>query len=39
VLRGARYYACRKTEIWDDAADVVDLLSRGGGLLAQKTYG
>lgn len=39
VRRGSRYYACRKTEIWDDAGDTVDLLSRGGGLLAQKTYG
>ena len=39
VLRRSRYYACRKTEIWDDAGHVVDLLSRGGGLLAQKTYG
>ena len=39
VRRGARYYACRKAEVWDDAADVVELLGRGGGLLAQKTYG
>lgn len=38
VRRGARYYACRKAEVWDDAADVVELLGRGGGLLAQKTY-
>ena len=39
VRRGARYYACRKAEVWDDAADVVELLGRGGGLLARKTYG
>lgn len=39
VRRGSRYYACRKTEVWDDAGDVVELLGRGGGLLTQKTYG
>ena len=39
VRRGSRYYACRKTEVWDDAGDVVELLGRGGGLLARKTYG
>ena len=37
--RGSRYYACRKTEVWDDTGDVVELLGRGGGLLAQKKYG
>ncbi len=36
--RGSRYYACRKNEVWDDAGDVVELLGRGGGLLAKKTY-
>lgn len=39
VRRGSRYYACRKTEVWDDGGDVVELLGRGGGLLTQKTYG
>lgn len=38
VQRGTSYYACRKTEIWDDAGDVVELLGVGGGLLAEKTY-
>ena len=39
VRRGGRYYACRTTEIWDDAGDTVELLSRGGGLIARRTYG
>lgn len=39
VRRGTRYYACRKNEVWDDAGDVVELLGRGGGLIARKTYG
>ena len=39
VRRGSRYYACRQAEVWDDAGDVVELLGRGGGLLAQKRYG
>ncbi len=38
VRRGSRYYACRSNEVWDDAGDTVELLGRGGGLLAQKTY-
>jgi hypothetical protein len=38
VRRGTRYYACRKTEVWDDTGDTVELLGRGGGLLATKTY-
>ena len=38
VRRGSRYYGCRKNEIWDDAGDTVELLGRGGGLIAQKTY-
>lgn len=38
VQRSTRYYACRKTEVWDDAGDIVELLGVGGGLLAQKTY-
>jgi Lamin Tail Domain len=38
VRRGTRYYACRKTQFWDDAGDVVELLAPGGGLLSQKRY-
>jgi hypothetical protein len=38
VRRGSRYYACRSKQIWDDAGDTVELLGRGGGLLAAKTY-
>ena len=38
VRRGTRYYACRKTQFWDDAGDLVELLAPGGGLLSQKRY-
>jgi hypothetical protein len=38
VRRGTGYYSCRQNEIWDDAGDTVELLGRGGGLLAKKTY-
>lgn len=38
LRRGSSYYACRKNEVWDDAGDTVELLGRGGGLLAQKKY-
>ena len=38
VRRGSRYYACRSLEVWDDAADVVELLGPGGGLLARRRY-
>jgi Lamin Tail Domain len=38
VRRGSSYYACRRNEVWDDAGDTVELLGRGGGLLAQKRY-
>ena len=38
VRRGTRYYVCRSKEVWDDAGDTVELLGRGGGLLASKTY-
>jgi hypothetical protein len=38
VRRGSRYYACRTNEVWDDASDTVELLGRGGGLVAKKTY-
>lgn len=39
LRRGSSYYACRRNEVWDDAGDTVELLGRGGGLLATKTYG
>jgi hypothetical protein len=39
VRKGTRYYACRKTEFWDDAGDVVELVNAKGGLLSTKTYG
>ncbi len=39
VRRGARYYACRSAEVWDDAGDLVELLGPGGGLLSRKRYG
>ncbi len=39
VRRGGRYYACRTTEVWDDAGDTVELLSRYGGLIARRTSG
>ncbi|MGH2897102.1 MAG: lamin tail domain-containing protein [Solirubrobacteraceae bacterium] len=38
LRRGASYYGCRRNEVWDDAGDVVELLGRGGGLLATKAY-
>jgi hypothetical protein len=39
VRKGTRYYACRTKEVWDDAGDVVQLVSPKGGLLSQKSYG
>lgn len=39
VRKGTRYYACRSTEFWDDAGDVVELVNAKGGLLSTKTYG
>jgi len=36
--RGTRYYVCRSKQVWDDAGDTVELLGRGGGLLATKIY-
>lgn len=39
LRKGTRYYACRSTEFWDDAGDVVQLVNAKGGLLSQKTYG
>lgn len=39
LRRGSSYYACRSNEVWDDAGDTVELLGKGGGLLATKTYG
>ena len=39
VRKGTRYYACRSTEFWDDAGDIVELVNAKGGLLSTKTYG
>ena len=39
VRKGTRYYACRSTEFWDDAGDVVELVNAKGGLLSRKAYG
>jgi lamin tail-like protein len=39
LRRGSSYYACRSTEVWDDAGDLVELLGPGGGLLSRKAYG
>jgi len=39
VRKGTRYYACRSTEFWDDAGDIVELVSPKGGLLSRKSYG
>ncbi len=38
VRRGTRYYFCRSKQVWDDAGDTVELLGRGGGLLAIRKY-
>jgi hypothetical protein len=38
VRRGSRYYACRKSEFWDDGGDVVELVTPQGGLLSRKGY-
>jgi hypothetical protein len=37
--KGSRYYACRTSEFWDDAGDVVELDGPTGGLLSRKKYG
>ena len=39
VRKGARYYACRTKQFWDDAGDVVELVNPKGGLLSRKAYG
>lgn len=39
LRKGTRYYACRSTEFWDDAGDVVELVNAKGGLLSKKAYG
>jgi lamin tail-like protein len=36
--KGARYYACKKTELWDDGGDVVKLFTPGGSKLSQRGY-
>ncbi|MDX6717878.1 MAG: hypothetical protein QOJ63_132 [Solirubrobacteraceae bacterium] len=37
--KGSTYYACRGTEFWNDAGDVVELDAPTGGLLSRKKYG
>jgi len=39
VRRGSTYHACRKTQFWDDAGDVIELVNPQGGLLSKKSYG
>lgn len=39
LRKGSTYYGCRKTEFWDDAGDVVQLVNASGTLLSQKQYG
>ncbi len=36
VRRGARYYACRSKQFWDDAGDVVELVNPKGALVSKK---
>lgn len=37
--KGSSYYACRSTEFWDDAGDIVELDGATGGQLSKKKYG
>jgi hypothetical protein len=39
LRKGSRYYACRTRQFWDDAGDVVELVSPKGALVSQKRYG
>jgi hypothetical protein len=39
VRKGTRYYACRKTQFWDDAGDLVELVNPKGALVSKKRYG
>jgi len=39
LRKGSSYYACRSKQFWDDAGDVVELVTPQGALLSQKTYG
>jgi hypothetical protein len=39
LRKGSRYYACRKTQFWDDAGDVVELVNPKGALVSRKRYG
>jgi len=39
VRRGSTYHACRKTQFWDDAGDIIELVTPQGGLLSTKRYG
>ena len=38
-LGGSRFHACRATQFWDDAGDVVELVTPQGGLLSARSYG
>jgi len=37
--KGSTYYACRKTQFWDDAGDIIELVNPVGSLLSSKTFG
>ena len=39
LRKGLRYYGCRKTQFWDDAGDVVELVNAKGTLQSRKRYG
>lgn len=39
VRRGSSYYACRKTQFWDDVGDLIELVTPQGGLLSERSYG
>lgn|GEM_PF-3312858 len=39
VRKGTSYYACRTKQFWNDAGDVVELLTPQGALLSRRTYG
>jgi hypothetical protein len=39
LRKGSRYYGCRKTQFWDDAGDVVELLNAKGVLQSRSKYG
>ena len=37
--RGARYYACRKSSIWNDRGDVAKLVAPSGRIVSQRGFG